>query len=139
MGGRTGGFGWWACAWAVLLLAAAAGCSSGTVRGKVSYKGQTVGGGTVVFTVPGKGSIRSEIAEDGSYTISKCPTGTARVTVETVWTNGWWRIPSRADRQNVRALATAPIGTLPYPTRRTEAGPPSDTTRPFSRRMTRFW
>jgi hypothetical protein len=70
--------------WAVLLLAlAAAGCASGTVRGKVSYKGQTVGGGTVVFTVPGKGSIRSEIAEDGSYTISKCPTGTARVTVET--------------------------------------------------------
>jgi hypothetical protein len=68
----------------VVLLLAAAGCgTSGTVTGKISYKGQTLGGGVVVFTVPGKGSVRSEIAEDGSYAIYKCPIGMATISVET--------------------------------------------------------
>jgi hypothetical protein len=68
----------------VLLLLGAAGCTGpGTVTGKIKYKNQTLGGGTVVFTVPGKGSVRSDIGEDGSYTVSKCPPGTANVTVET--------------------------------------------------------
>jgi hypothetical protein len=67
----------------LLLATAAAGCGSGTVRGKVSYKGQALGGGTVVFTVPGKGSVRAEIGEDGTYTASNCPPGRAKLTVET--------------------------------------------------------
>jgi hypothetical protein len=68
----------------VLCLLAAAGCSGpGTVKGKISYKGQALGGGVVVFSVPGKGSVSADIGEDGSYTVNKCPTGPAKITVET--------------------------------------------------------
>jgi hypothetical protein len=94
----------------VLLLLGAAGCGGpGTVTGKISYKGQTLGGGVVVFTVPAKESVRSEIGEDGSYTISKCPTGTAKVTVETVSAKPAQLSP-RADRNAGRK---PPPGAIP--------------------------
>jgi hypothetical protein len=69
---------------ALLLLFGAAGCSSyGTVSGKVSHKGQTLGGGTVVFFSPGKGSVPAQISPDGSYTIAKVPIGPVKISVET--------------------------------------------------------
>jgi hypothetical protein len=96
---------------AVLLLLGAVGCGgTGTVTGKISYKGQTLGGGVVVFTVPGKGSVRSDIGEDGSYTISKCPTGTAKVTVETKSAQG---TAIRDPRAGPNAGRQPPPGAVP--------------------------
>jgi hypothetical protein len=67
-----------------LVLAAGCGKPTGSVAGKVFYKGQPLKGGTVVFvTVDGKTGGRSDIAEDGSYSIADVPLGDVRITVET--------------------------------------------------------
>ncbi len=61
----------------------AAGCSSeGTITGKVTYQGRPLAGGTVLFTSP-EGSTSTQIAEDGTYTITRMKTGLARIAVET--------------------------------------------------------
>jgi hypothetical protein len=68
----------------LVLMLGALGCSSsGTVSGKVSHKGQTLGGGTIAFFSPGKSSVVSQISPDGSYTIAKIPTGPVKISVET--------------------------------------------------------
>jgi hypothetical protein len=62
----------------------AAGCGgTGTVSGKVSYKGEILGGGTVLFVSPGKKTERAPIGPDGSYMIANIPTGTVKIAVET--------------------------------------------------------
>jgi hypothetical protein len=95
----------------VLSLLGAAGCGGpGTVTGTIKYKGQTLGGGVVVFTVPGKGSVSSEIGEDGSYTIHKCPVGTAKVTVETESAQG---TSIRDPRAGPGAGMKPPSGAIP--------------------------
>jgi len=66
-----------------LMLAGCGGGSSGTVSGKVSYKGQPLKGGTVAIIPKAGGVVSSPIQEDGSYSISKVPPGSARITVET--------------------------------------------------------
>jgi hypothetical protein len=63
---------------------ASAGCSrSGTVSGKVSYKGETLGGGSVLFFSPGQKSVSATIGPDGSYTIAGIPSGEVKIAVET--------------------------------------------------------
>ncbi len=79
-----------AARWLLLALGTAlfaAGCSkpTGTVSGTVTYKGQKLKGGQVVFT-PSSDSgypVSAEIKEDGTYTIEKCPTGPVKISVET--------------------------------------------------------
>ncbi len=70
---------------AFLLLAPVAGCSShGTVSGKITYQGEPLRGGTVVFTSGGGKVTRSaEVGPDGSYIVADVPTGEARITVDT--------------------------------------------------------
>jgi hypothetical protein len=65
------------------------GCSSsGTVSGKVSYKGTMLKGGTVTFVHPeGKASATTQIGEDGSYTIPKIPPGDVKICVDTSMLN----------------------------------------------------
>jgi hypothetical protein len=66
------------------LMLGALGCSSSaTVSGKITHKGQALGGGTVAFFSPGKSSVVSQISPDGSYTIAKIPTGPVKIAVET--------------------------------------------------------
>ena len=73
-----------AAAVCLLTCLAATGCGSqGSVSGKVSYKGEALGGGTVVFTSEGRASDSSPIALDGTYHINKIPTGPVKVAVET--------------------------------------------------------
>ncbi len=69
---------------AVAIGAAGCGRSVGTVTGKVTYKGQPLKGGVVSFTpADGKGPpVPATIAEDGSYTAEKVPTGEMHVTVD---------------------------------------------------------
>ena len=56
---------------------------TGTVVGKVSFRGMTLPGGTIAFH-PAKGKpIKAKIAADGSYEAKKVPVGAMRVTVET--------------------------------------------------------
>ena len=62
------------------------GCSqpTGTVTGKVYYKGVILKGGNVSFqTEDKKMNRRSEILEDGSYRVDKVPQGDMIITVET--------------------------------------------------------
>src|SRR5262249_25999933 len=67
--------------WAFLALfpvLAASGCGTAKVNisGKVSYKGAPLKGGNVTFSsTAGKGDVSSRIAEDGTYTLERCPTG----------------------------------------------------------------
>jgi hypothetical protein len=69
---------------AVAALLGAAGCQShGNVSGKVTFKGKPLKGGTVVFVIPGKGSVVAPIGEDGSYSAARVPVGDARLSVET--------------------------------------------------------
>jgi hypothetical protein len=70
----------------ILTMVSATGCGNplGTVTGKVYYKNEPLKGGTVVFvTVDGKTGGRSDIAEDGSYSIADLPVGEVRIAVET--------------------------------------------------------
>jgi hypothetical protein len=63
----------------------AAGCSGrGSISGKVYFKDQPLGGGTVVFTsADGQGSKVADIQPDGSYTIDAMPAGPVKIAVET--------------------------------------------------------
>jgi hypothetical protein len=66
------------------LLVLAVGCSSyASVKGKVTYQGKALTGGTVLFTSPGKGSQTAIIGEDGSYSIDKIAAGPVKIAVET--------------------------------------------------------
>jgi hypothetical protein len=55
----------------------------GTVTGKVSYKGTTVPAGTVAFFGANDQVASTHINSDGSYTATKVPIGTVKVTVTT--------------------------------------------------------
>src|SRR5256885_16873266 len=80
---------WKGPARALLFLAlasvlAASGCGgTGTITGKVSYKGTPLKGGTVYFISAGGFVGQSPIEEDGTYTIPKMPPGEVTITVET--------------------------------------------------------
>jgi hypothetical protein len=68
----------------------AAGCGSkGDVSGKVLYNGKPLTGGVVTFIpASGKGAYNSNIKEDGSYSMTKVPTGKAKITVKSVAPGG---------------------------------------------------
>lgn len=66
-----------------VLAFVAAGCArKGTVSGKVSYQGQTLDHGTVLFVSPGKKTVSCVIGSDGSYTIADIPAGTVKIGVQ---------------------------------------------------------
>lgn len=68
----------------VSVLAMTAGCSSGgTVSGQVTYKGELVRGGTVVFYGANNWTGNAVIQEDGTYTVLKVPKGPVTITVDT--------------------------------------------------------
>src|SRR5438105_1232082 len=53
------------------------------VEGKVTYKGQPVTGGTLIFHVGEDVSRSGTIAPDGTYKVEGVPPGSVTVTVET--------------------------------------------------------
>jgi len=72
----------------LLLLFVASGCgpgnsTSGTVSGKVTYKGQPVTGGSLAFHTKEGAIYPTVINEDGTYTLTGMPTGDMTVTVDT--------------------------------------------------------
>ena len=67
-----------------VLCLTATGCGSyGSVSGKVSYKGEPVGGGSVLFYSEGQATVRSDIGPDGAYKVEKVPPGLVKIAVET--------------------------------------------------------
>jgi hypothetical protein len=71
------------CGLAFLLVALAAGCAGkATIRGKVTYQGKPVTGGTITFLVGSEErSYPAQIQADGSFTIPEIRTGEAKITV----------------------------------------------------------
>lgn len=67
------------------LLVAVAGCGpkTGTVSGKVTYKGEPLKGGNVIFASEKGQSLLAPIGEDGTYTIQNVPVGEAKIAVKT--------------------------------------------------------
>jgi hypothetical protein len=63
---------------------AVTGCGSGvgSVTGKVTYGGQPLPSGTVIFHAPDGRTGHSAIGQDGSYEIRDVPVGTVRVSVQ---------------------------------------------------------
>jgi len=66
----------------VTLALSGCGKSTGSVSGKVTYKGEPLPSGTVTF-VTDAGVVSSPIAVDGTYSIPKAPLGTVAITVTT--------------------------------------------------------
>jgi hypothetical protein len=72
-----------------LLLALPIGCSnrnphtSASVSGRITYKGNPVKAGNIVFYAKEAGAYTAVIRPDGTYTIAELPTGTLEVTIET--------------------------------------------------------
>jgi hypothetical protein len=74
------------------------GCgSNGTISGKITYQGETLRGGTIIFaSQEDKGSVVAEIGNDGTYTIEKVPSGKVKIVVETSSLAKRARIPSHS-------------------------------------------
>ena len=100
----------WGGVLALLLPLCLAGCSSkGTVSGKVTYKGEPVRQGVVMFVAGDGWSSSAPINEDGTYQIANLPPGSFKLTVETLAGSaqggrqtqgppgGKWRPPKDAD------------------------------------------
>lgn len=64
------------------LLPVLAGCGSAKVSGKVTYKGEPLHAGTVLFTAANGWTGTGHINEDGSYSIANVPPGPAKVAVD---------------------------------------------------------
>jgi hypothetical protein len=69
---------------ALFLLVALSGCgsSTGTVTGKVSYKGEALRRGNVLFVAAGGWTGSALINEDGTYRIANLPPGSFKLAVE---------------------------------------------------------
>jgi hypothetical protein len=68
-----------------LLLAALSGChdGKGTLGGKVTFKGEAVPSGTVVFYGPGDQVASAALLPDGTYEVTEVPLGEVKVAVTT--------------------------------------------------------
>ncbi len=76
-----------AAAWRLslaLLLVAAVGCGKpkGSLSGKVTYNGQPVPGGRVLFQPAQGAQLAATISDTGTYSISGVPTGEYKVAVD---------------------------------------------------------
>jgi hypothetical protein len=56
---------------------------TGSVQGKVSYKGVPLPGGTVTFHPPKGKAISGWLDKEGSYSVKGVPAGPVKVTIET--------------------------------------------------------
>jgi hypothetical protein len=66
------------------MLFGSLGCASNaTISGKVTYKGEPLGGGTVLFVAEGKRSMTTVINSDGTYALANFPAGPVTIAVET--------------------------------------------------------
>jgi len=90
------------------------GPSTGTVSGKVTYKGQLVKGGNVTFvSAQGRPSGSASIKEDGTYKVERVATGPVKICVETESLNPARR--SKAVKYSPPPGQKAPHGFAPGP------------------------
>jgi hypothetical protein len=97
----------WAAPWFCLVVALTlTGCgANGSVSGKVSYKGEPVGGGTVLFVPQGQQSLSARINADGTYSIEKIAAGPVKISVETK--------TAQQVKGPPRGMPTPPPGAIP--------------------------
>jgi len=88
------------------------GCSSratGTVKGKVTYKGAVLKTGNINFvSSEGQGSSAAQIGEDGTYTIPTLIAGSYKVVIETESYN-----PAKTTSQNKFAPKSSDVPAKP--------------------------
>lgn len=67
-----------------ILLPLLAGCGRGwaNVSGKVSYKGQPLSKGSIIFYDEANQAVTSPIAADGSYAVSKVAAGKVKIAIQ---------------------------------------------------------
>jgi hypothetical protein len=92
----------------VLALATLSGCGKGKgeITGEVIYRNRPLPSGTITFYVTDKPGVKvfSEI-KDGKYSISGCPVGAVKVTVETFWRSGQGD-PRQAPKDTLKDFAS---------------------------------
>jgi hypothetical protein len=69
---------------AVLVGAVGCGKPTGTVSGKVTFKGQPVSFGTIALLSEDGQVVSAMLEPDGGYTVGKVPVGPARITVQSM-------------------------------------------------------
>jgi hypothetical protein len=69
------------CAWALTSLAGLSGGGpvTGSVTGRVLFRGQPLPGGRIFFVTEDGRLLSAELGEDGTYTLADLPPGTLRV------------------------------------------------------------
>src|SRR5437016_6252132 len=93
---------------ALALAPLGCGGGTGTVTGKVTYNGEPLPSGIVLFTnADGKGTQEAEVQPDGSYKVERVPAGLARVAVITT--------PSVGEAAGRRGPPGSPGGGPPQP------------------------
>lgn len=87
-----------------LVVLAAGGCGGKTasVSGKVIYKGKPLPGGFVNFMSEGEKSTvkTSQIKEDGSYSVSGLPVGSAKISVQGLAARRLASLPGQGDKND---------------------------------------
>jgi hypothetical protein len=66
---------------ALLISTSVASAGDGKVAGKITIEGKPLGAGRIFFHLPNGQFVGAKIT-DGSYTVSRVPVGTRKVTVE---------------------------------------------------------
>ena len=97
-----------------LLCLAAGGCggATGSVSGKVTYKGEPLGGGQVLFYSVGQATATSPIGPDGTYNIDKIAAGPVKIAVETASAKPAKRppgIPTPPPDAMIKDASTSPL------------------------------
>lgn len=101
----------------LLLTVTGCGPSRGSVSGTVSYRGQTLKAGRVIFfNSSEKQGYPAEIDETGKYTVSKIPAGDYKVCVETEYLrpSPQANLAAKTRPKEVQATGTDPASRSKY-------------------------
>jgi hypothetical protein len=100
-----------------LILLSASGCATkSNTKGKVSYQGKTLDGGSLAFVTSDGKVFRSPIKEDGSYEVVNCPPGEVKITVDTPKNEMRGMDPSQFSRPPKDIKPPENVNTVKWPT-----------------------
>jgi len=89
-------------------LVGCGGSKKASVSGKITYKGEPLGNGTVVFIGEKSAGGSSPIGADGSYKMRDVPVGPMKITVETVPSRPAPKTPNMPKAPNMPEMPPMP-------------------------------